>query len=220
MIFRTARLNGSRFHFPFVPSMLNRILKWRGPLRPAPSLEKLVETEALKVESLHPGGLSVTDELANLCNIHQGSRVIDLACGTGETACFLAERFGARVIGIDRSAEMIHRAEQKAHNHGLPVEFRLADVHELPLPDADCDAAIIECTLSMCHKEKVLGEMVRAVRPGGSVGISDLFWKESAPKSLKEDLEGETPETPVETLSISHTRFSARCNSKPNSLPF
>ncbi len=57
----------------------------------------------LPLESLHPGGLSLTRELSVLCAIGAGSRVVDVACGTGETACFLAESLGARVIGLDHS---------------------------------------------------------------------------------------------------------------------
>jgi cyclopropane fatty-acyl-phospholipid synthase-like methyltransferase len=78
------------------------------------SLEGLIETELLKVESLHPGGLELTEELAELCEIRSGSAVLELACGTGESACFLAERRGARVVGLDGSSRMIRRAEQKA----------------------------------------------------------------------------------------------------------
>ena len=56
------------------------------------SLESLIETELLKIQSLHPGGLELTEELAELCQISRGTEVLELACGTGESACFLAER--------------------------------------------------------------------------------------------------------------------------------
>ena len=119
----------------------------QSPAREA-SLEALIETELLKVESLHPGGLELTEELAELCGVRRGSDVLDLACGTGESACFLAERRGARVVGLDGSPRMIRRAEQKARARGLQVEFREADAHHLPLPDAAFDVAICECTAS------------------------------------------------------------------------
>ena len=44
---------------------------------------------------------------------------MELACGTGESAYWLAERRGARVVGLDRSPRMIQRAEQKARARGL-----------------------------------------------------------------------------------------------------
>src|SRR6516225_7227127 len=89
----------------------------QSPAREA-SLEALIETELLKVESLHPGGLELTEELAELCEVRRGSDVLELACGTGESACWLAERRGARVVGLDRSPRMIQRAEQKARARG------------------------------------------------------------------------------------------------------
>ena len=75
------------------------------------SLENLVETGLLEVEILHPGGLALAQELAELCKIQTGTEVLDVACGTGETGCFLTERFGARVVGLDWSRQMIRHVE-------------------------------------------------------------------------------------------------------------
>ena len=58
----------------------------QSPAREA-SLEALIETELLQVESLHPGGLELTEEFAELCEVRRGSDVLELACGTGESAC-------------------------------------------------------------------------------------------------------------------------------------
>ena len=169
----------------------------QSPAREA-SLEALIETELLKVESLHPGGLELTEELAELCEVRRGSDVLELACGTGESACWLAEQRGARVVGLDRSRRMIQRAEQKARARGLEVAFREADAHHLPFPDAAFDVAICECTLCLLDKEQVLREMVRVVRPGGRVGMHDGCWREDTPDDLKRtlaEIEGERPET-------------------------
>jgi arsenite methyltransferase len=161
-------------------------------------LEAVIETELLTIESLHPGGLELTEELAQLCGVRRGSDVLELACGTGESACFLAERHGARVIGVDRSPRMIQRAKQKAQARGVDVTFREADAHDLPFPDAAFDAAMCECTLCISKKEQVIREMARVVRPGGCVGMHDLCWREDTPDDLKltlAEIEGERPET-------------------------
>ena len=57
-----------------------------------------------------------------------GSRVLDLACGTGNYACRLAER-GFRVVGVDSDPAMIERAKKKCAN--LPVEFRCGDMRRV-----------------------------------------------------------------------------------------
>jgi cyclopropane fatty-acyl-phospholipid synthase-like methyltransferase len=72
-----------------------------------PSLESLVEREDLGFETLHPGGLDITGELAGLCGNRPGTAVLEAASGTGESACFLARRFGALVVGLDRSRSMV-----------------------------------------------------------------------------------------------------------------
>ena len=170
----------------------------RGPVVHRASLEGLIETGALALESLHPGGLETTIQLARLCKIQRGAAVLDVASGTGETACFLAEAFGARAVGVDHSDEMIRRAEAKATRRGLEARFENADVVNLPFHDSQFDAAICECTLCFLDKPRAVGEMARVVRPGGRIGMHDLYWKEGAPDGLKRtlaDIEGEKPET-------------------------
>jgi len=164
----------------------------------AASLEGLVESGMLKLESLHPGGLETTKQLIGLCGIRQGAAVLDVASGTGETACFLATAVKAHVVGVDRSSEMIRRAEAKVSERGTEATFLIADATSLPFHDAEFDAAICECTLCLLDKQAVLREMVRVVRPGGRVGMHDLYWKNGATGSLKrtlEEVEGERPET-------------------------
>jgi ubiquinone/menaquinone biosynthesis C-methylase UbiE len=152
----------------------------------------------LKVQCLQPGGLELTQELAELCGVQKGAKVLDVASGTGETAWFIAERFTARVYGIDRSDRMIQQAEAKAQSRNLKVEFRKVDAVRLPFADAEFDAAICECTLCFLEKERVLSEMARVVRSGGCIGIHDLCWKEGVPDRIKytlAEIEGERPET-------------------------
>ncbi len=163
-----------------------------------PSLESLVEAGLIEIESLHPGGLDLTHELASLCNVGAGTRVLDVACGTGESACYLAERLGADVCGVDRSPSQIHRARGKAAARGLLVRFREGVAAALPFADDTFDVAICECTLCLLDKTAVLHEMVRVIRPGGVVGMHDLFWHDGAPEKLKRtlaEIEGEEPET-------------------------
>ena len=163
-----------------------------------PSLESLVEREDLGIETLHPGGLDITGELAGLCEIRPGTAVLEVASGTGESACFLARRFGARVVGLDRSPSMIARSVAKDGAIGPEVSFLRADAHHLPFPDDSFDVAISECTLCLLEKARVIEEMARVVRPGGRVGMHDLYWEVGAPERLKRtlvEIEGERPET-------------------------
>lgn len=152
----------------------------------------------VSLQSLHPGGLETTHELAVACAIKRGDLVLDVACGTGESACYLAEQFGARVYGIDYTEELVRQARAKAEDRGLDAVFEQADAGALPFDGGRFDAVVSEATLCFLDKPRVLGEMFRVVRPGGRVGMHDLCWKEGAPEKLKDalaEIEGERPET-------------------------
>jgi arsenite methyltransferase len=161
-------------------------------------LEAIVESGDLGLPILHPGGLEGTRELAELCQVSSGKLVLDVASGTGESACYLAHAFGCKVIGIDRSSYMVETAKRKAEERGLAVGFKNADAHHLPFDTDTFDLVISECTTCALDKQKAIAEMVRVVRRGGHVGISDLYWKEGASERLKAklvELENERPET-------------------------
>ena len=69
-----------------------------------PSLEALGETGILPGSIFHPADLEVSKELAALCCIGQKSHVLDVTCGTGETACFFQT---ARSIPFSVSAPFV-----------------------------------------------------------------------------------------------------------------
>ncbi len=163
-----------------------------------PSLENLIESEDLGLEILHPGGLEITRELAELCHIGKDTKVLDVASGTGESAFYLVRNFDCRIIGIDISDYMIERAKRKAMEKGVIIEFKKGNAHNLPFIDNTFDAVISECTTCLLNKERAIGEMVRVAKTGGYVGIHDVCWNESTPVHLKDrlaELEGERPET-------------------------
>jgi SAM-dependent methyltransferase len=95
---------------------------------------------------------------------------LDAACGTGRYAEYLASR-GHRVIGADSSPEMLARARIRVPS----ADFRLGDLHQLPLPDACVD--LVVCALALTHVQHlrpVLAEWARVLRPGGNLVISDV----------------------------------------------
>jgi SAM-dependent methyltransferase len=95
---------------------------------------------------------------------------LDAACGTGRWGAFLAER-GHRVIGVDSSPDMLARARDR-----VPAgDFRLGDLHRLPL--SDDEAEMVVCALALTHVPDlaaVLAEFARVLRPGGHLVISDM----------------------------------------------
>lgn len=96
-------------------------------------------------------------------------RVIDLGCGTGENACYLASR-GHVVRGVDFTPTAIARAQEKAKQRGLRVEFRVADALALGVPRPRFDTAIdsgLFHTFSDPDRPRYVASVGRVLRPGG-----------------------------------------------------
>lgn len=100
--------------------------------------------------------------------------VADLACGAGDLTVRLAPRV-KRVVAVDASPEMLAAAKRRAR--GLAnVEFHRADLAELPVADASCDAALL--LLALTHVERpaaAVAEMARILKPGGRAVVVDLL---------------------------------------------
>lgn len=95
---------------------------------------------------------------------------LDAACGTGCQAEQLVER-GYEVIGVDQSEPMLAVARAKVP----AAQFRVGDLHALPLADASVD--VVASTLALTHVadlRPVIAEMARVLRPGGHVLLSDM----------------------------------------------
>ncbi|HEX2704089.1 MAG TPA: class I SAM-dependent methyltransferase [Solirubrobacteraceae bacterium] len=108
-----------------------------------------------------------------LAAVGPGSRVLDVATGTGDLAAGLvgAVMPGGTVVGCDFSEQMLARARAK-----VPLAtFDLADALELPYADDEFDAATVGFgARNFADLNRGVAEMVRVVRPGGRVVILEI----------------------------------------------
>jgi ubiquinone/menaquinone biosynthesis C-methylase UbiE len=127
----------------------------------------------------HFGGLEGTEELVELCHIGEDSYVLDVGCGVGVTPCYLAKRYGVRVVGVDIRARMVERSSERARKEGVAdrVEFRVADAQDLPFEDDLFDIVLTESATAFPEdKQRAVDEYVRVTRPGGYVGLAESTW--------------------------------------------
>jgi SAM-dependent methyltransferase len=119
-----------------------------------------------------PGGLALTEELAEACALQPGDSVLDLGCGVGSTASFLAREFGVSMIGLDSSPRFI----QEAQARDPQVRWVIGSSQEIPFPNCHFDVVFSECFLSgFDDAGSVLQEIRRVLRPRGRLAVTDMY---------------------------------------------
>jgi len=110
----------------------------------------------------------VVDELLDAAGVGSQTRALDLATGPGYVAAGAWAR-GARVLGVDRSPQMLDRARQ-----AYPaIDFQEGDAEELSLPDASFDAVVANfCLLHVSRPEKMLSELARVLVPQARTALT------------------------------------------------
>jgi SAM-dependent methyltransferase len=137
-------------------------------------------------------GLSCGNPVA-LAALRPGEVVVDLGCGGGLDVLLAAKQVGptGKAIGIDMTPEMIARAKAGAAKVGVHnVEFHQALIDQLPLPDHSVDCILSNCVINLApDKPKVFREMLRVLKPGGRISISDIALRQPLPVGVANSLE-------------------------------
>jgi SAM-dependent methyltransferase len=115
---------------------------------------------------------AIHDRVVVALAIEPGTRVLDVACGTGAVAQ-RAARAGADVVGIDISADQLAKARLAAEREGLTIRFDEGDCQQLPYGDAEFDAvASAFGAIFAADHQRTAGELARVCRPGGRLALT------------------------------------------------
>ncbi|MGA8149528.1 MAG: class I SAM-dependent methyltransferase [Terriglobales bacterium] len=105
--------------------------------------------------------------------IKPGARVLDVACGTGNSA-IPAARAGAAVTGVDIATNLLEQARKRASAEGLKVPFDEGDAEELPYPDQSFDVVMTMFGAMFAPRpEQVAAELLRVCKPGGVIAMAN-----------------------------------------------
>jgi SAM-dependent methyltransferase len=115
-------------------------------------------------------------------SIRRGQRVLDVACGFGETTLELGDRVGplGSVLGLDCTSAFIEIAEREREISGVNnVEYWVADIDDVLLPARAFDAAVSRFGIMFCASPvRALRTIARALVPGGELGL--ICWRSVA----------------------------------------
>ncbi|WP_428911596.1 class I SAM-dependent methyltransferase [Niallia sp. Krafla_26] len=127
------------------------------------------------VGGAHPGGIDLTKELFRYERITPTTRILDVGCGTGQSAAYLAATYGAIVTGIDINPIMVEKARSRMTRNQLPAKIIQGSIENCSLTDETFDYIISESVLSFVNKPKSLTEIFRLLKSGGRFIANELI---------------------------------------------
>jgi ubiquinone/menaquinone biosynthesis C-methylase UbiE len=139
--------------------------------------DALTAEDLAPVEEFHVRGREATAELAELLELRPDLNVLDVGCGIGGPARYLARRFGCRVTGVDLTAELVRTAALLTERVGLAerVSFRAANALDLPFDDASFDLVWTQhAAMNIAERPRLYAEMARVLRAGGCLVAYDI----------------------------------------------
>lgn len=140
--------------------------------------ENLSVGDLAAVDEFHIRGRESTVELAAMAELVSGMRVLDVGCGIGGSARFLASEYGARVSGIDLTPEFVNVGRQLNDLIGVgdEIDLQVASALELPFEDEVFDMVWTEhVQMNIEDKTRFYGELWRVLKPGGKLVFHDIF---------------------------------------------
>jgi len=109
--------------------------------------------------------------------------IADIAAGTAGVSLQIADRTGARVIGLDLTEQMLRQGARNVDTAGASDHVSLVNsrAEQLPLPDASVDALTFTYLLRyVADPQATLSELARVVRPGGVIASLEFYVPPSA----------------------------------------
>jgi len=130
------------------------------------------------IDEFHIGGRQASEEFLDQLRLQERSLVLDVGCGLGGPARFVASQFGCLVSGIDLTHEYVDTGNVLSNWVGLDkkVILQQGSAMALPFPDGQFDAAyMMHVGMNIVDKKSLFVEVFKVLKPDGIFGIYDVM---------------------------------------------
>ncbi|MGD1953086.1 MAG: class I SAM-dependent methyltransferase [Leptolyngbyaceae cyanobacterium] len=144
-------------------------------------------------QALRPGGYTATEQLFAWANLKPGEAVLELAASFGYSSISLAQRYGVRVVGIEKNPDSVVRAQANVAAAGLSRQGNIVegDIFHLEQVTEQFDYVLAEAILTMqsaAGKAKILAGICDRIKPNGQFLSQELRVSGSDPETIYRDL--------------------------------
>jgi sarcosine/dimethylglycine N-methyltransferase len=137
--------------------------------------QTLNSAELAPIDQFHVGGLAATKEMAEALGLYGGATVLDIGCGLGGSARFLAANYRCRVTGIDLNESFIELARLLTRSTALDVNYELMDALTLEFEDNSFDFAWTQhVAMNIRDRAQLYASVRRVLKPGGRFAMYDV----------------------------------------------
>ncbi len=141
-------------------------------------INSLTLDDLAPIDEFHTRGRAATRELAEMANLKASDLVLDVGCGLGGTARYLAEHYQCRVKGIDLIEAYISAGTKLTAFANLSdrVELQYGSALDLPYEDEQFDIVLTQhVQMNIADKHRFYSEIERVLKPGGRFIFHDVF---------------------------------------------
>lgn len=141
-------------------------------------LDRLTAADLSPYDQFHSRGHKATAELAELLSPQPGQLLLDLGCGIGGPARWLAQERGCQVVGLDLTEVYCRTARDLSLRVRLDRQtgFLCADALSLPFADASFELVWTQhAAMNVADKARLYREVARVLKPGGRFGLYDVM---------------------------------------------
>lgn len=139
------------------------------------------------ISGAHPGGFALTQSILQNETIQSTDAILDIGCGTGQTAAFLAKKFDCDVTAIDNHPVMIEKAMERRKGDAR-IKVREGDAQNLDFIADTFDFILSESVLVFTDIRKTLHEISRVLKSKGSLILIEMTAEQSIPEEVLQQI--------------------------------